>query len=193
MIAMLIIAVICLNPCRPRTYPHVCVSSAALRRCVSCPKDQSPNLDRSGCDSDKLDSECIARPTNSLSLSFDCPTGWSELPAGTALHATPGCVTTFNAGDLTCREAWAKLGSAVIGAIPSLTEFKSDSGKLVCKCKGASDGFVLQKQLDGSFACVAEAAFLPNEGKDTDSPRVDQPGIWYDVRPAKSCNGAQQW
>jgi hypothetical protein len=76
-----------------------------------------------------------------------------------------------------------------------LTEAGTQGGKLVCKCKGDTEGYVLKRQLDGSFECVAEAAFLPNEGQDTDSPPMDgkTEGIWYNVTPFKSCDGAQMW
>lgn len=166
-------------------------------RCVSCKDKESPNLDRSGCEPDNSESDCIARPADSRSLSFDCPAGWPKLLAGNTLDDTPGCVTTQPADSgASCKEVWAKLvdQSVVIGAIPNLAESKSN-GKLVCKCAGDKEGYVLKRQLDGSFACLAEAAFLPNEGRDTDSPPLASGvrGIWYDVKPPKSCMGAQQW
>lgn len=165
-------------------------------RCLTCPTGQTPNLGRTGCETNGVESDCIPRPADSLSLSFDCPRGWTLLPAGTTQDAPAGCMPPDTAASVTCRQAWANLGSAVVGSFPTLVDFRTASNRLACRCnRAAQDGFVLRRQLDGSFACVAEAAFLPSEGKGTDSPSLDgrPAGIWYDVRPGKSCNGAQQW
>lgn len=159
-----------------------------------CPQGTSPNLARSACEDNSVDSECIPRPTDSRSLSFDCPPNWSKVAAGSTVTSTPGCITQAAMDNATtispnCSSAWQDLGILVSGGVPDLVEAGVLFGKLVCKCRQAEAGFVLKKQLNGTFACVPEAAFLPTDGSDTDSPPITPttPGIWYDVLPHKTC------
>ncbi|KAF8063058.1 Heat shock 22 kDa protein [Scenedesmus sp. PABB004] len=156
--------------------------------CSSCPAGLVSSEDRSSCVQGVPAGSCTPRPATSQ-VTFTCPPGWTKLQGGATRTAPPRCITTAAAGS-SCATAW----SAEWGANPGLEARGDASGKLVCACSNAgTQGRVLKINAAGVWTCAADAVFLPTNGVGTDSPNIQDTtaGIWYDLLPGRTCEGAQ--